>query len=135
MVSLLRWGKYLKKSKLTYILISLCILFAFTSQIYEVAADVQGQVSISSTNSSYAMLPASTKTTNSLWGRVKQNVVENKILAYAGTVVNLANTEILVLLSIQLSIVLVVCNLLKRGLRQSCQLLDIPPPSCHFLRH
>ena len=129
MVGLLRWGKQLNKSKLTYILISLCLLLALTPQIYEVAADASAPVSISSTHSSYAMLPASTKTTDSLWGRVKQNVAENKILAYASTVVNLTNLDILVLFLIQLSIALVACDLLKRGLRQGYQLLDIPPPS------
>jgi len=129
MISLFRWGRWLNKSKLTYILISLCILLALTPQIYEGASEARVPVSISSTHSSYAMLPASTKTTDSLWGRVKQNVAENRILAYAGTVANLANAEILVLFSIQLSIALVACNLLKRGLRQGCQLLDIPPPS------
>ena len=130
MVSRLRWGKSLKKSKMTYIFVSLCILLALTPQIYQAATYTQVQVSISSTQSSYAVLPALTKTTDNLWGRVKQNAVANRILASIETVANLVNIDILVLFFIQLSIVLVACNLLKRGLRQHCQLLDIPPPSC-----
>jgi hypothetical protein len=130
MTSLLRWGKWLKKSKLTYILISLCILLALTPQIYQVAADARVPVSISSTHSNYAMLPASTKATDDLWGHARQSDGKNTTLVSAETVVNLVNTDILVLFSIQLSTALVACNLLKRGLRQGCQLLDIPPPSC-----